>query len=284
MPRPPPRLNRRQSNRKPGAPLGERTHEDLDVPPVRRQVEDLRADVGVHADRLEMPGGQAERERLGRLSLGQAKAELGVGLAGLHGRVGRRGDARRDAHEHLLHDAAPAGGGVERRDLGERVDDHVADAVVERQLELGGGLVVAVKEDVGGRKGGRASGRQLAARGDVEGQALLGHELDHRPARERLAGIDDARLAGVAGKGRDVGAALVAQRLLVVDEQRRAERVGELDHVAAADLEVTGGVVAGGVRVDEGVGHGVILRHRSPARRVRAAQCSMPSRAPTPAS
>ena len=69
--------------------------------------------------------------------------------------------------------------------------------------------------------------------------------------------------AGATGEGRDVGAALVAQRLLVVDEQRRAEAVGQLDHVAAADLEVAGGVVAGGVRVDERVGHAVILRHRS---------------------
>ena len=211
--------------------------------------------MGVHADRPQMARGEAAGQRLGGLTLVQAKAELGVGLAGLDGRVGGRPHAGRDAHQDVLHDPAPAGGGVERLDLGERVDHDVADAVVERERELGGGLVVAVKVDVGARKAGRAGGGKLAAGGDVEGQPLLRHELDHGPAREGLARIDDAELARARGEGRDVGAALVAQRLLVVDEQRRAERVGERDHVAAADLEVTGSVVAGGVRVDERVRH-----------------------------
>ena len=87
--------------------------------------------------------------------------------------------------------AARGGGRVERRDLLERVDHEVADAGVEAELDLGGRLVVAVEVDAPRREAGGAGGGQLAAGGDVEREALLRHELAHRPAAERLARVDD---------------------------------------------------------------------------------------------
>ena len=175
----------------------------------------------------------------------------------------------RDAHEHLLAAAARRGRRLQPLDLLERVDDEVADADVEAELDLGHRLVVAVEVDALGREAGGAGGGQLAAGGDVQREVLLGDQLAHRAAAERLAGVDDLVEVGARAEGRVVGAALVAQRLLVVDEQRRAELARQVHHVAAADLEVAGGVVDGGVRVDERVGHGgdpTIARVRSRAR------------------
>ena len=59
----------------------------------------------------------------------------------------------------------------------------------------------------------------------------------------------------MGAEGAVVGAALIAHRLLVVDEQRSAELVRQIDYVATADLEVAGRVVASRVWVDERVGH-----------------------------
>ena len=143
-----------------------------------------------------------------------------------------------------------------RRDLLERVDDEVPDTGVEPVLDLGDRLVVAVEVDALGGKASGAGRGQLAAGGDVQREVLLGHQLAHRPAAEGLARVDDLVEVGARPEGRVIGAALVAQRLLVVDEQRRAELVRQVHDVAAADLEVAGGVVHGGVRVDERVRHG----------------------------
>ena len=108
----------------------------------------------------------------------------------------------------------------------------------------------------GGGKAGGARGRELAAGGDVQRKVFLGDELAHRAAAEGLARVDDLVEVGARPEGRVIGAALVAHRLLVVDEQRRAVLVRQVHHVAAADLEVAGGVVERGVRVDERVRHG----------------------------
>ena len=145
---------------------------------------------------------------------------------------------------------------LEPLDLLERVDDEVADAGVEAGLDLGRRLVVAVEVDALRREAGGAGGGQLAAGGDVQREVLLRDQLRHRAAAERLARVHDLVEVGARAEGGVVGAALVAQRLLVVDEQRRAELARQVDDVAAADLEVAGGVVDRGVRVDEGVRHG----------------------------
>ena len=76
-------------------PVGHRAEEDLDLATVRRQVEDLRADVGVHPDQVEGLGVQDRPHRLVGHALVQAEPELAVDLAGLHVAVG--GGPRRRA-------------------------------------------------------------------------------------------------------------------------------------------------------------------------------------------
>ncbi len=74
---------------------------------------------------------------------------------------------------------------------------------------------------------------ELAAGGDVEVEALLGHQPDHRPAQEGLPGVGDP--AGAEGGG--VLPAAGPEMGLVVDEQRRAEAFRQPSEVAAADRE-----------------------------------------------
>ena len=214
--------------------------------------------MGVHADELEALGG--DRRRHGRVgeTVGQAEPELAVLLAGLDVAVRAGPHARGQSHQHLLAHAPASRRGVELSDLLQRVEHEEADAVLKAGLDLGHRLVVAVEVDARRREGGEAGRSQLAARRHVEREPLLGDQLAHRAAAERLRRVDDLDLDAIGPRAErlEVGAALVAQRLLVVDEQRRAEAVGQLDDVAAADLEVAAGVVTGGVGIDEGVGHG----------------------------
>ena len=88
-------------------------------------------------------------------------------------------------------DAALAGQRGQPVDLVERVDDDPAHPGVERPGQLGDRLVVAVEADPLRRHPGGQRDGQLAAGADVEVQALLGDDPDHRPAEERLAGVVD---------------------------------------------------------------------------------------------
>jgi hypothetical protein len=93
--------------------------------------------------------------------------------------------------------------------------------------------------------GGHAGGPGdvvLTAGGHVEVAALLGGQLRHGRAEERLGGVVDARAEGgdrFAAPGPQVG--------LVVDEQRGAELAGELERVAPADDELALVADGGGV-------------------------------------
>ena len=96
----------------------------------------------------------------------------------------------RDPHQHA------GGSGVVSRhervdaiELVEGVGDDAPDAPLQRQLQLGVGLVVAVEDDAAGREAGVERELQLAAGGDVEVQALVGHQAGHGTAQERLAGV-----------------------------------------------------------------------------------------------
>ena len=65
------------------APLVDGDEEHLDLAPVRVELEDLRADVRVHADELEVGRVLEAAHRLVRAPVGQPEAELAVLLAGL---------------------------------------------------------------------------------------------------------------------------------------------------------------------------------------------------------
>jgi len=227
----------------------------LDLAPVGIEGEDLRTDVGVHADEVERRRRAQTADGLRRRAVLEPEAELAVDLTGLHEAVRARADPRCQAHEHLLPDAARRGGALETFDLGEGVDDEGSDADVEGKPDLGCGLVVPVEVDAPCREGGEPRRGELAARGHVQREPFLGDELTHGAAGERLARVDDLERTRIHGERLEVRPALSAQGGLVVDEERRPERVRQLDDVAAPDLEMTVGVVTGGLGVDQRVRH-----------------------------
>ena len=122
----------------------------------------------------------------------------------------------------------------ETGDLVERVDDDAADPPLQRRRQFVGRLVVAVQHEALSRDAGRQRDVELATGGDIEAHALLMDQPGHGPAQERLGGVGDA-----VAPGGDRVAAGVAQVVLVVDEQRRAELFGQLEEVDAADVEMT---------------------------------------------
>ena len=96
---------------------------------------------------------------------------------------------------------------------------------LQRALELGVRLVVAVEHDAFRRESGRAA--RHAARRPVatsRSETLFGDEPRHRGAQERLARVRTRRLRNAAKYSRH----RAAQLRLVVDVQRCAERLGEL--------------------------------------------------------
>ena len=81
--------------------------------------------------------------------------------------------------------AAPFAGDerLDAVELVERVGDDAPDAALERELQLGVRLVVAVEHDAGRGEAGVERELQLAAGGDVEVQPLVGHEAGHGARR-----------------------------------------------------------------------------------------------------
>ena len=190
----------------------------------------------------------------------------------------------RDPEQHLGHEPVV---GVERGEaveLVEAVDDDPADAGRAGRPQLVGRLVVAVEhEPVGGHAGGERD-VELAAGGHVEVHALLVGEAGHGQAQERLGGVGDA-----VAEGGDRLAAAGPQVGLVVDEQRRAEALGQVEQVAAADRQPAVGADRGGVgqQVSAAASRRVIARRptSTPGRTRRAGRgrwrgrCGPPRRA-----
>ncbi len=94
-------------------------------------------------------------------------------------------------------------------------------------------LVAAVKDEAVWRDAGGECDVQLAAGCDIEVHALLVSQTGHGAAQKGLGGVGDA----VAPR-RDRVTAGVAQMVLVVHEERRAESLRQLQQVDAADVEV----------------------------------------------
>src|SRR2546428_411853 len=79
-----------------------------------------------------------------------------------------RSDPALGPAEHRLPRSAPLGGPGQPGYLGERVDHDPADAGIQRALQLGDRLVVAVQRDAVGRKARPARRGQLAAAAHVQ--------------------------------------------------------------------------------------------------------------------
>ena len=210
------------------------------------EVEDLRPDVRVEPAQLEPRLGAAlHRSR----HLGERKAELRVGLAGLDVGVGAGLDSRRDADEHALP------GALEPVDLVERVHHHVAHAPFARVVQLRLGLVVAVHVDPRRVEATGEREVKLARRGHVARQPLLRHQPERRRGGERLCGVDHLEAVGARSQRLHVRPGAGAHVVLRVHVRGRAELAGNVGEVASAHLEAAVLVQPGAQRIDMGYGH-----------------------------
>ena len=139
------------------------------------------------------PGAACTRRRPRSASpVGDREAELLVLVRGGDVLVRVRLDAGGDPHHHAAR-PSPASSAISRQplDLLERVDDDPPDAGLDRAPQLGDRLVVAVEADPGRVETGAQRDGQLAARADVEAEALLGDPARDRRCRGSLAGVVD---------------------------------------------------------------------------------------------
>jgi hypothetical protein len=165
-------------------------------------------------------------------------------------------DARRHADQDGL--AAPRSGEqlVGQLDLLKGVEHEVGDLRVERELELGPGLVVAVHEDPPWGDPTLQREVELAAGGDIDREALLGHHPVGGGDRERLGRVDHLEVAGAGGEGLNVCPRASPDVVLGIHVGGRAVALGELDQVAAPDLEVPALVDRGAERIGLAEGGG----------------------------
>ena len=129
-------------------------------------------------------------------------------------------------------------------ELIETVDDDLAHAGAHRLPEFLGRLVVAVQNAAVGRHTRVQDSVELASRGDIEQEALLDRQAGHRPAQEGFRRVDDVARPEL----RDGPAAVVAEMLLVVDEERGPVLRRERRHGHAADRQLTGPGDGGSLR------------------------------------
>jgi hypothetical protein len=133
---------------------------------------------------------------------------------------------------------------------------------LEGVAELGLGLVVAVEVDARRIEPGGQRYVKLAARSDVDGEALLPHHPVGRSGGERLAGVDHLERIGAPLEGANVCPGPAAHVLLRIDVGRGPELLRELDDVAARNLQVAVLVHSRPRWVDRRAGDRVGGRHR----------------------
>ena len=216
----------------------------------------------VEAHEPEVRRGAHRVDRAGGEPVVEAESELRVELSGLDVRVGVGPDAGGDADQDVLRLREQ---GVEPLDLVERVHDHVPDPRLDRELQLGGGLVVPVDVDSRGVAPGPDRHVQLAARGDVDREPLVGEQPVDRADRRRLGRVDHLEVVAVGAERIEVSASAGAQVVLGVDVRGRAELGGELGDVAPADLQVPALVDAASQRIDGRALDGVACGFRRPS-------------------
>ena len=181
---------------------------------LRVEVRELRADVHVKPQYGELTG-QGVLDQLSRLS--GWKPELRAVVPGPDRLVGVGVDAERDPNEHAL----DSGFGGERGLVGCVEDDGCAfgGCFAEKRAVL----VVPVPDDLLAAVARRPRERQLTGRCDIDTDSLLTQEAQHGDVRERLRPEGDVASATAPFNA----LCAVAERLLAVDEERRAELGGE---------------------------------------------------------
>ncbi len=122
-------------------------------------------------------------------------------------------------------------------DVVEVVDDHQSEAVLDRQLELLVGLGIAVQDEpvrIGARLDG---GEDLAAARHIEMQALFDHHPLNRGAWERLRRERQIAAGPAAAERVEIASRPVSERVLVDDDGRSTELVGDVVEPAPAHHE-----------------------------------------------
>ena len=199
--------------------------------------------MGVDAHELDDPpgieGGKAPH-RFGCRTGGQPETEFRIVLAGLDELVGVDLDPGGDPGQHLGTARGRGHQALEPVDLVERVDDDAAHAHLEGGGELGIGLVAPVQDQPIGRHPGGQGDMELATGRHVEAHPLFVGEPGHGHTQERFGGVRHTvppRLDSLAAHGPEM--------CLVVDEQRRAELLGQAGQVDTADAQAAGRVDLG---------------------------------------
>ena len=223
---------------------------------VRLKVVDRRAEVNVEAAQVQLRRGQRPLHRRRRLPAGQREAEFAVAQAGGRLDVRARVHARGDPQHHGLRGAALAREPVQRVQLVVVVDDDPPHAGVERLLELVDPLGVAVETDLLGRHPASQRGVELAAGDDVHAQPLLNEDARERGREPGLGRVQHAHAGQLRLEGASVAAAGLANRLFVVDVERRPEALREAAQIAAANRKAPVGVGLSRERENLGVGQG----------------------------
>ena len=180
------------------------------------EVGKLRADVDVEAEDVEAAG---ERIRDGDASLRRRQAELRAVMP-RHDRLVRVGvDAQRDADEDASNTRSCSEAGlVGRVEHDRRV---LVGGVAEQRVVL----VVPVHDDLGSGEPGAARERELACRGHVGADAFVVEQSQHGDVGKRLRSVEDTTLRTGCRSQR---LRLSPNRLLAVDDERRAEALGQL--------------------------------------------------------
>ncbi len=120
----------------------------LDCRDVRVRLEQLRADVGVVAEQLQLGPGQEADHRLGSLAIGDREPEFGIRDTGADLPMRVNIDARVQSQEYSRSRAETLGDVSQMADLVQVVDHDLADPRLERLPKLLWPLVVAVERDL----------------------------------------------------------------------------------------------------------------------------------------
>ena len=201
-------------------------------------------------------------ERGGRVV--EADAELRVGLAGRDLLVGVAAHARGDAQQDRLAARRRPAVSRSRRSMSSAPSMTMWPTPASSDMRSSASSRALPWWTIfAGVKAGAQREMQLARGGDVAAEALLREERHHRGGGEGLRREDDLDVVVAGGVAQRVAerAGARAQVVLRDDVGGRAEALGELEHVAAADLQAPAVVDAAADRVH--VGEGARRCHRA---------------------
>jgi hypothetical protein len=225
-----------------GLHLGDDVERGGDGLPVRLDARDLRADVQVHARRLQVrvPGRQPER--------GDGVVAVDAGLAavgGLEAGVRERGHVHVDARGHGRHFALCGCDLADASEFMERVDHEGAHAAGDCALYLGLRLGDAVEDDLPRLEPRRQRLVELAAGVDLDARAGMPHRAEEPQIGAGLARVEDlggrVHTAKRAHHSLDVG----PHAALAEHEEGRLAGVRQFHQISAVEAQVS---VADGVQ------------------------------------